>query len=236
MGSGYRSEEFDGNLTREQLSRRFAEFQSQQEYEYGHGSYNGTLSTTGGLKVEDRVFDSRDEADRHIADNTQKWGAALAVKFKVTKVAFKKEPTYNGKKRANTDSVLLGFKSTAIRTYWCDSQKKCVTVAADQCSATQKARLLKLQDECESARVTASKLRKEFRELVRKFEDIEWEPTAEDYRRFKSVRPELRKAEAKAKKAKERFVELDRKLGERLFGKHRATVGIKWVVGGWCAE
>jgi len=107
---------------------------------------------------------------------------------------------------------------------------------ADQCSATQKARLTKLWEAYSSALSTARKLHDELHGLSSRFKDISWEPTPQNYKRLKSIRPELRRADAKAKKAKERFVEFERKLSERLFPRDDKATETNWLVGGWCAE
>jgi hypothetical protein len=237
MGAGYMSQEFDGNLTKEQLLRRFAEFQSEQEYEHGHCSYNGTLSTTEGLTVEDRVFDNIEEADGYIADNTEKWGTALAVRVRAKKVAFKKEPTFDGKRHSETKSPpFIDIDSAAFRTYYCSRSRDYVDAPADQCSAVQKARLTKLWEAYSSSISTAGKLQDELNNLSIRFRDISWEMTPQNYRRLKVIRSELRRADAKYKKAKERFVEFERKLSERLFPRDHKATETNWLVGGWCSS
>ena len=48
-------------------------------YNYGHDAYNGTFSTTEGIKIENITFKDEKEARKYILDNTEKWGKALAV-------------------------------------------------------------------------------------------------------------------------------------------------------------
>lgn len=105
MGSSFDCKTFDGNLTKDQLYKKFVGYQEDQEYEHGHDIYNGTLSTTNGLEFCDKTFDSEEEASNYVADNTEKWGNSLAVKFKITKTVFLKEPTFSGKLKSETKNT-----------------------------------------------------------------------------------------------------------------------------------
>jgi len=50
--------------------------------EYGQDQYNGTISTTRGIKTSSQVFKDRDAAEDYIWENTEKWGPVLAVTVK----------------------------------------------------------------------------------------------------------------------------------------------------------
>jgi len=68
---------------RPQITKKFNEIVDQCIYEYGHNSYNGTFSTMEGLTIKiDKVFPTRDSAEDYIAENTEKWGNAMAVTVK----------------------------------------------------------------------------------------------------------------------------------------------------------
>jgi len=68
---------------RPQITKKFNEIVDACIYEYGHNSYNGTFSTMEGLTIKiDKVFPTRDSAEDYIADNTEKWGNAMAVTVK----------------------------------------------------------------------------------------------------------------------------------------------------------
>jgi len=50
-------------------------------YECGHDPYNGTLSTTRGIKFCSQTFTDEGAAWDYLLENTEKWSNALAVKF-----------------------------------------------------------------------------------------------------------------------------------------------------------
>jgi hypothetical protein len=63
-------------------------------YYHGHDSYNGTISTTSGLKKHSMGFDTDEQVDAWLNtdepwDLTEKWGACKYVQYPETKkVAF----------------------------------------------------------------------------------------------------------------------------------------------------
>jgi hypothetical protein len=231
MGSCFCDKEFDGNLTRDQLARAFKEFKDEEEYEHGHDAYNGTLSTTSGLEIRDQVFEDVNAASEYIEKNTEKWGSALAVRFKAKETVFKKQPTFGGRKSA--ESLLLDYQTKCIREYW---DGKRIVSPADQCTASQKTRLMKLWDAFKVENDKMDSLRDEFCKLIQKFGDIEQDPTPEDYKRLRSIRPEIRKAKTKKAKKAKNFIELDKKLAPRICVREQKNLGVRWLVGGWCAE
>lgn len=50
--------------------------------EYGTDPYNGTISTTKGIRFNSSAFDDENKADKFILDNTEKWSHVLAVTLK----------------------------------------------------------------------------------------------------------------------------------------------------------
>ena len=58
------------------------ELRRQAEWEHGHGGYTGSWAEVDGVKTSSLVFDTKDQAEEHCIENTDKWGPALAVKFR----------------------------------------------------------------------------------------------------------------------------------------------------------
>ena len=115
MGACFNTVKFDGKLTVDELKSEFSSYKRDREYEQGHDPYNGTLATTQGLRIDQTVFPSESDAYEYISNNTVKWQAALAVRFKVVKVVKLKEPTFGGKKRSDTNSPVRLYD--AMSTY-----------------------------------------------------------------------------------------------------------------------
>jgi hypothetical protein len=59
----------------------FEAAQIQDRHDNGH-SYSGGLGMAEGLEFKNETFETYQEAEAWLADNSQKWEAALAVKFK----------------------------------------------------------------------------------------------------------------------------------------------------------
>lgn len=230
MGACFNYTVFDGILTESQLKTKFSEYKGEQEYEHGHGAYNGTLATTHGLDVEKKCFQTEREAHDYIADNTSKWGNARAVQFKDAKTVAKKEPTFNGK-IASADTLNSWL---CIRSVW--KQPKNEIVTADQLTAPQKERVLKAYEAYDAAIREENTLRDEQFRLVRRLQNLEDDFTTEDFSRLKKNRPSLKKATANLAKQKDKFIEIDKKIGDKLYKYQTEEVGTKWIVGGWCAE
>jgi len=80
MGATYNSVMIRAKTT-QALEKKFNAVLRSLTREYGTDPYNGTLSTTDGLKIcPDKVFKTRQEADKWLDDNTDKWLEAVAVK------------------------------------------------------------------------------------------------------------------------------------------------------------
>jgi hypothetical protein len=231
MGACFNSVQFDGNLTEEQLRKQFSAYKNDQEYEHGHDAYTGTLATTSGLKVCNTVFQNEREADDYIEKNTNKWENALAVRFKVVKVITKKEPTFNGKKHAETNSAIFGQNALCVRTINYGN-----VVLPDQLSDTQKERVKKLFDAYSEASKSEKSLMQNFRTLVHKLQVLDNEFNSEDLKSLKKIRSDLKKAVALSKKCLTKFLEIDGKIGSRLYKQENKEDGVQWLIGGWCAE
>jgi len=70
----------------ETFRAKWNDFIEEETYQYGHDPYNGTLTTCSGVSTRSMPSDI-DETDKntvlkYIWDNTEKWGNAMAIKFK----------------------------------------------------------------------------------------------------------------------------------------------------------
>lgn len=88
----------DGKKNEAQVKQAFAEKQSDDGYEHGHG-YSGSFSEFNGLSFTRMEFATADEAGDWIEKNAKKYGPALAVKFKAIKKS-KRIENYEAKMRA----------------------------------------------------------------------------------------------------------------------------------------
>lgn len=232
MGACFNSTEFDGNLTEKELVRAFNEHRQEAEYEQGHDAYNGTLSTTNGLQIKHTVFATRDEAEDFIEKNTHKWENALAVKYKTVEVIIKKEPTFNGHKKDNTQSVFqFAQDSQVIRLI----QWKNI-VFADQITAEQKEKVRVLYEAYSELSKKQRELTDQLRSLIHKLQNFNEDFTDEDFKTLKKARKELKKTSILHKKATDKLVKLDEQLGKKLYKSETKETGVRWLVGGWCAE
>ncbi len=60
----------------EDAATAYEQARQQAQYDYGHDSYNGTISTTSGFKmVPPLEGESREDHYKRILDSTEKWGA-----------------------------------------------------------------------------------------------------------------------------------------------------------------
>ena len=72
--------EFSGELSETKLEIEFKDHQSMCASESGN-SYSGRLNMCNGLDIQDRVFNSYNEAEEYITSKFQKWENAIAVKY-----------------------------------------------------------------------------------------------------------------------------------------------------------
>lgn len=231
MGACFNSTEFDGNLSENELKKAFSEHCREEEYENGHSAYNGTLATTSGLSIKHTVFASRTEAEDFVDKNTEKWGNALAVKYKVTEEIIKKEPTFNGHPKKNTQTIFDMQESKVIRLI----QWKNI-VFADQITEEQKEKVRTLYETYADLSKKQRDLTDERHKLVCKLQDLDQDFTDEDFKTLKKNRKELKKTILLHKKAKDKLATLDERLGKSLYKSETKETGIRWFVGGWCSE
>jgi hypothetical protein len=72
MGSCFNTIRFPGNIVPAELRKKFAAYCGDQLHEHGNNAYNGTLSTTSGLQIENKTFDTKSAAEDYISNNTEK--------------------------------------------------------------------------------------------------------------------------------------------------------------------
>lgn len=83
MGAQFNTMSLPGNLSRKEVSGKFAAAQDRDRYENGH-SYSGGFGMACGLKFGDGAgsFQSCDAADDWLEEHTDKWSAAIAVRYR----------------------------------------------------------------------------------------------------------------------------------------------------------
>lgn len=65
-----------------ELKKAFGEIVQEDEEEYGDDGYTGSFAEATGLSIKNKVFEDRKSAENWIADNSEKWGPAVAVQYK----------------------------------------------------------------------------------------------------------------------------------------------------------
>jgi hypothetical protein len=256
MGANFEVVEFDGNLTRDQLTNKYQELVQDQKYEYGHGGYSGTFATLHGIAIKGGVFSSRKEAEDYIENNHQKRDPAMAVLFRNVEKTFEKRPTFNGKPMAVNGcwSPSKDAQPVEVRYYYPENASQDApysyrtkalaevlngeikNVVADQLNAGDKEKLKATWNSFFEASSDWKSLHDKMEVLVNKLKKTEAVFTTEDWRDLKTVRKSLKRALCLREKTKAKFIALDKKLGERLYKYGENDKGDKWLVGGWCAS
>lgn len=236
MGSHFACELFDGKLTQFELRKRYDARIDELLHEYGADAYNGTLTTTSGLKIEEKTFGNRPAAEEYVANNTQKWADALAVKFNDVRTEAAKQPTYNGK----TGSWPLTVGAHTLRTVnsvWDDARRANVLLAADQLAASQKATAVALYSDWQAKNKAFDALRNSIANICQRLQDSSAPmPQAADFKELQKAIKQRYKALAVEKKAAEKLVAFDRKHADKLYATKQVDHGVLWLVGGWAAE
>lgn len=236
MGACFVTEHFDGKINEAELRRQYHRRLIELTDTYGNDAYNGTLTTTEGLRVEERTFDSRDAAEEYVQGHTNKWAEALAVRFKDIQTEIAKAPTFNGKDGNN--SIFGAVNDHALRTVtnvWQNGAS--VPVAADQLTASQKATAIALYSDYDAKARAFNVLQKAVREMLGRMEPASSEPpTAAQLRELQKAIKQRLKAHAVAKKAADKLVAFDIKYAPKLYATKQVDHGLQWLVGGWAAE
>lgn len=248
MGANFESVELDGSLTNEQVRKKYGELVREQEYEYGHGGYSGTFATLAGIEVQSRVFDNRKMAEDYLVETHHKRDPAIAVKFKDNRREVIKRPTFGGNPVSND---WRGPKPIEVIYYYSerpsqDAPYSCHTKSvalvgnevlfADQLKPEDLEKLKKCWMGYDLAGKEWKNLDGIMQGLLKKMGNMEEDFTTEEWSELKKTRRSLKKALMEREKTKKKFLELDTKLGERLYEYETKDHGTKWLVGGWCAS
>lgn len=81
MGADNDSLSLDGSLSTSEVRKQFEAYQKGCDVESGR-SYSGRLNMCPGIEFADKEFNSHDEAYEYLVNRAEKWGNAIAVKYK----------------------------------------------------------------------------------------------------------------------------------------------------------
>lgn len=236
MGAHFTCEIFDGKLTTSELRRQYEQRLEELTYEHGHDAYNGTLTTTSGLCVEEKVFDSRPAAEEYVADKTNKWGEALAVKFREVVTEISKKPTYNGKDLSHNIVVHVGeHRLWTVASFYENGCR--YGAAADELTTAQKVTAVALYSDYENKTKALDVLQRAIRTVLGHMEPVSSAPPAAAVMRelHKSIKQRL-KAHAAVQKAAAKLVAFDARHTPKIYATKQVDHGVQWLVGGWAAE
>lgn len=236
MGACFVTELFDGNLSKSELRRQYEARLSELTAAYGTDAYNGTLTTTSGCEIEDRLFDSRAAAEEYVANRTQKWEAAVAVRFKDIRTEVAKAPTFNGKD--GNHAIFAAVDGHALRTVtrvWQNGTS--VPIAADGLTTSQKAAAIALYNDYETKARAAKALQQAVSDMLGRMTPAFSEPpTAAQLRELQKAAKQRLKASNVAKKASDKLIAFDNKHTPKIYATKQVDHGTLWLVGGWAAE
>lgn len=230
MGACFNAICFPGDIVPAELRRKFDAYCGDKMHERGHSAYNGTLSTTSGLQIDNKTFPTREEAEDYVSNNTNKWGSSLAVRYKVIEEVIKKEPTFGGKARSES----LSYSNVTVAEFWKDGCP--IFVPADQLSDEEKKKVIEARSAVKQTDRLLSSLQNAIRVFANRLHRIEEDFTDEDFKNLKKTRKELKKATIDHSKATEKFRSLDARLGKKILKVETRENGTNWLVGGWAAE
>lgn len=249
MGSCFNEQVWDGTLTDTQVAEEYRKYVEQCQIDYGTDAYNGTFSTLPRIQIDKKVFDNHEAARVHVMNNARKWENALAVKFKDVRKENTKEPTFDGKtwKEKTRYTVVLGGNTEldqprdvhtcrAVMTdFNRDTREKSVLVA-DQLTGAQKAKLVKLYNEWAARHAAHTAVAAELVALCERIKLVRETVAATDFARLKKLYAQQKKTWVALGKASAKLRDADLKLSARLYKTEEVDHGLKWFVGGWCAE
>lgn len=243
MGACFHTEVFDGKMTPKELEKAYNARVESLRDEYGSNAYNGTFSTLHGITVGNRVFETQREADDYLDGVCEKWGNAVAVKYKDRREEKTKEPTFEGKpsKEYNCSVIITDASDCsyglrcAISVLAAPDYKRRMLIA-DQLTAAQKAQFAKAYETWRAKHDAARTAESTFREALNVISTTKERITTEMLKPLKTAgnqRHKLRKA-ADAEAAWLKAV--DKKFAEKLYATKTVDHGEQWLVGGVCAE
>jgi hypothetical protein len=249
MGSCFNEQVWEGTLTDTQVAEEYRKYVERCEIEYGTDAYNGTFSTLPNIQIEKRVFNNHEEARVHVMNNTRKWENALAVKYKDVRKENTKEPTFGGKtwKEKTRYHVVLGGNTEldqprdvhncrAVMTDFDRDTRATTVLIADQLTGAQKAKLVKLYNEWSARSAAHQKIATDLVALCERIRQVRETVEPADFAQLKKLYTQRKKAWAALGKASVKLRDLDLKLSARLYKTEEVDHGLKWFVGGWCAE
>lgn len=231
MGSCFNTIRFPGDTVPAELRKKFDAYCGDQIHEHGSNAYNGTLSTTSGLQIDNKTFHTLKEAEEYISNNTEKRGTSLAVRYTVIEEVIKKEPTFGGKTR--NECFLLGRDITVAE---CWKNGESVFIPADQLSDEEKKKVIEAIKAVSNLNRLLSSLQNDIRVYANRLHRIEEDFSDEDFKNLKKTRKELKKVTSDHSKAVEKFRSLDARLGKKILKVETRENGTAWLVGGWAAE
>jgi preprotein translocase subunit SecA len=241
MGAVFHTEVFDGSLSVNDLRKQYNSRVEDLSVEYGTNAYNGTFTTLNGIEIEDRTFDTEREADEYLNSKAMKWQNAIAVKYKDQRSQFKKEPTFAGKKAGDgshliTQRTVGQYALKAISERYSSESDSWIGVPADQLKPAQQQALLAAHGAWRAKRREFLTLDQDIAIRADKFKRPDNEFTTEDFRVFKTLIGRRRKIWLAAEKTAAKLSALDQKLAKKLYETEIIDHGVKWLVGGVCAE
>lgn len=240
MGVCFLSTSLDGKKTPEQVQQAFRNMREEAEYSSGN-EYSGDWNMCNGLSIRsDLVFENAQKAEAWLADNTQKWEVAKAVRFNDSKQEPVKEPTYGGKKASLTtgslrpyDSICEGFKLFSI-DYLGRGTDGTDLVVADQLTPAQKEKAKKLVEAYQKAHNIAEEARDNFLQMTEAMTNLGSDFS--DFNGLKMARNKAilsKKADASTKAA---LIAYDKERMSKTYEEKTVSLGQQWMIGGWAAE
>ena len=243
MGACFHTEVFDGKLTPKELEKAYNDRVESLRDEYGSNAYNGTFSTLHGITVGNRVFETQREADDYLDGVCEKWGNAVAVKYKDRREEKTKEPTFEGKpgKEYNcaviiTDASDCSYGLRCAISVLAAPDYKRKLLIADQLTPTQRARFAKVYDTWHAKHTTAKLIDQQFRETLSMIGSTKERITNEMLKSLKVCGFQRHGLRAAADIAAQKLRTLDEKLAKKLYATKIVDHGEQWLVGGVCAE
>jgi hypothetical protein len=243
MGACFHTEVFDGKLTPKELEKAYNDRVESLRDEYGSNAYNGTFSTLHGITVGNRVFETQREADDYLDGVCEKWGNAVAVKYKDRREEKTKEPTFEGKlsKEYNCAVIITDASDCsyglqcAINAITAPDYKRRLLIA-DQLTQTQKSQFLKAYNTWREKHQAAAVASQNFQGALSLVGGTKEPITTEMLKPLKVFGNQRHKLRAAADVAALRLRTVDTKFAEKLYATKTVDRGEQWLVGGVCAE
>jgi len=238
MGAVYSLEVVDGKLNETELKKWFDDHKADCEYEYGNNAYNGTFSTLRGIRVVPRVFDNKQAADDFISTQAEKWGDAVAVRFKDRRTEQTKKPTFGvhdveAWKRHHAHVNWLGYFEVRSIAFALSSDQP---IPADQLTPAQKTKILNAWQKFTEKNQEYNQADAVVKRVIAKINDYKQSVTAEDYKTLKAHVRLCHKLQPAVEKLAAKLKEVDSNLSQKLYGVAEKDHGEQWLVGGVCAE